>query len=167
MVTHDAIACGNDPHSSTVCSELVGRLTRKFEQELGEMVATVGREALTPSLFRDVFSDLKSMLDGIGRDAITQILIDQDEVLASIEVAGCRLRFREVSERNWLTSFGQITAQRRICRGDRAGAPSVDGDQNPPDSGGHAVGLVSDSSPASSVLGSGSCCLTIAASAPE
>ena len=44
---------------------------------------------------------------------------------------------------------------------------SVDGGQNPPDSGGHAGGLVPDSSPASAALGSRSCRLTIAAFAPE
>jgi len=125
MLTHDVIACENDPHSSTAASELVGRLTRKFEQELSKVVATVGSDAFTPPLFRSVLSDLKCMFDGLGREAVTQLLSNQDPARAGIDVDGCRMRFRDVSKRAWLTVFGKITASRRVFRADGRGAASV------------------------------------------
>jgi hypothetical protein len=51
MPIHDIVACGDAPRSSTANSELVGGLVRKFEQELGGMVARVTAEPLSPSQF--------------------------------------------------------------------------------------------------------------------
>lgn len=65
-----------------------GGLTRKFEQELSRMVEDIGSEEFTPSRFRGLIGGLGSVLAGIGREAITQILEYRDEARASIEIDG-------------------------------------------------------------------------------
>ncbi len=65
------------------------------------------------------------MLASIGRDALTELLKEQDVASPSIEIGGHRARFRESSEREWLTAFGKITVSRRAYRGDGPSAPSV------------------------------------------
>jgi hypothetical protein len=94
MLTNVVIAHGNDPHSSTASSELVRQLTCKFEQELCEVVTAIGCEEFTPSGFGSALSDLRAMLASIGRDALTQLLKEQDVASPSIEVDGRRARFR-------------------------------------------------------------------------
>ena len=125
MAIHDAIARGNTPHSSTADSELVGGLTRKFEQQLSEMVEELGAEEFTPARFQRVLGSLGSVLAGIGREAIAQIVEDRDLARASITVAGQRLRYRGRSEREWLTAFGKVTVLRRRYRGEGPGAASA------------------------------------------
>lgn len=122
MLNNNAFARGDAPHSSTTHSELVGGLTRKFEQQLSEMVEELGTEEFTAPRFRHLLGGMVSLLAGIGREAITQILEDRDVAHASVEVDGQRLRYRGLSEREWLTPFGKITVLRRTYRGDGRGA---------------------------------------------
>jgi hypothetical protein len=89
------------------------------------MVESVGREAVTPMSFRGLLSGLRGLLAGIGRETIEQILQAKDEARSSIEVAGERLRYRELSAAEWLTPFGKITVLRRTYRADGAGKGSA------------------------------------------
>ncbi len=125
MTNADPVACGNTPRSSTGSSELVAGITRKFEQELGEMVEKLGADELTPFGFRRFLGGMRSLLAGIGRDAITQIVEDRDIRCSSIDVDGERLRYRGLSEREWLSPFGKITVRRRTYRGDGSAASSA------------------------------------------
>jgi len=121
----DVIACENDSHSSTASSELVRALTCKFEPELCKVVASIGCEEFTPTRFAGALSGLRTMLAGIGRDALTRLLKERDVASPSIEVDGRRARFRESSECEWITAFGKIPVPRRTYRGDGPSAPSV------------------------------------------
>ena len=94
MITNVVIARGNDPHSSTSSSELVRQLTCKFEQELCKVVAAIGAEEFTPSRFGSALSGLRTMLAGIGRDALSHLLKERDVASPSIEADGRRARFR-------------------------------------------------------------------------
>lgn len=125
MPITNAFACGNAPHSSAVSSELVVGLTRKFERELSGMVEEVGAEEFAPARFRRLLASMGSLLAGIGREAISQIVADRDAPHASVEVDGQRLRYRGPSEREWLTPFGKVKIVRRTYRGDGAGAASA------------------------------------------
>lgn len=125
MINIAAIARGNDPHSSTSSSELVQQLTCKFEQELCKVVEAIGAEEFTPTRFASALSGLRAMLAGIGRDALSQLLKDQDVGSPCIEVGGRRARFRGTSRREWLTAFGKITVSRRTYRGDGPAAASA------------------------------------------
>ena len=125
MPINRVFARGDTPHSSATHSELVRGLTRKFEQELSEMVDEVGAEEFTAARFRRLLGDMGSLLAGIGREAITQIVEDRDVAHTSVDVGGQRLRYRGLSEREWLTPFGKITVLRRSYRGDGRGAASV------------------------------------------
>lgn len=118
MLINHAFARSNTLHSSTNTSEVVGGLTRKFEQELTRIVEKVGAERFTPARFRGLLGDMGSLLAGIGREALTQIVEDRDDPRATVEVDGRRLRYRGMSEREWLTPFGKITVLRRTYRGD-------------------------------------------------
>lgn len=106
-------------------SGLANGISRKFEQELTRMVDAVGRETVTPASFRVFVSGLRGVLAAIGRETIEQVLQAKDEVRSSIEVAGERLRYRGISESEWLTAFGRITALRRTYRGDGPGSGSA------------------------------------------
>jgi len=123
--TNDVIACENTSHSSTASSELVRALTCKFEQELCKVVASIGCEEFTPPSFAGALSGLRAMLDGIGRDALLGLLKERDVASPSIDVDGRCARFRESSEREWLTAFGKIPVPRRAYRGDGPSAPSA------------------------------------------
>ena len=118
MPINDVIACENASHSSTASSELVRELTCKFEQELCKVVAAIGFEEFTPTRFSSALSGLRAMLAGIGRDALTRLLKEQDVANPSIVVDGRRARFRESSEREWITAFGKIPVPRRAYRED-------------------------------------------------
>ena len=125
MITNVVIARGNDPHSSTSSSELVRQLTCKFEQELCKVVAAIGAEEFTPSRFGSALSGLRTMLAGIGRDALSHLLKERDVASPSIEADGRRARFRGASKCEWLTPFGKISVSRRTYRGDGPSALSV------------------------------------------
>ena len=66
-------------------------------------------EEFTPARFGNALSGLRAMLAGIGRDALTRLLKEHDMASPSIEIDGRRARFRESSEREWLTAFGKDT----------------------------------------------------------
>jgi len=122
MAINDIVARGDAPHSSTTRSELVGGLVRKFEQELGGMVARVTAEQISPAQFGAFLTDLRQVFAAIGRETVTSVLESRDLPHAAIEVDGQRLRFRGVREREWLTPFGKVRVNRRTYRGDGAGA---------------------------------------------
>jgi hypothetical protein len=125
MVRTDKLARGNEPHSATSISGLARAISRKFEQELARMVESVGREEVTAMSFRVLLSGLRGLLAAIGRETIEQVLQAKDEVRASIEVSGERLRYRGRSAAEWLTPFGKITVLRRTYRADGAGKGSA------------------------------------------
>lgn len=125
MPINDIVARGNTPHSSTAHSELVGGLARKFEQELGGMVAKVTAEQLSPAQFGTFLSDLQRLLAAVGRETLTSVLGSLDAPRAAIEVDGQRLRYRGMRESEWLTPFGKVPVLRRTYRGDGRGAASA------------------------------------------
>ncbi|MEQ1713641.1 MAG: ISKra4 family transposase [Nitrospira sp.] len=91
---------------------------RKFEQELSLLVAEHGAEDLSPLRFRRLIGGMQSMLQGVGRDALTKMLESLDVPVASVEVDGIKLRFRGTAEREWLSPFGKIRIRRRTYRSD-------------------------------------------------
>jgi hypothetical protein len=96
-------------------------MARKFEQELSRMVESVGREDITPMSFRGLVGGLRGLLAAIGRETLGQILQAKDAARSSIDVAGERLRYRGMSESEWLTPLGRITLPRRVYRADGRG----------------------------------------------
>lgn len=130
MQVNSVVARGTVPHSSALSSELVGGLVRKFEQELSRLVSEHGAEELSPLRFRRLIGGMQSMLQGVGREALTQWIESQDAPVASVEVDGLKLRFRGSAEREWLSPFGKIRIRRRTYRSDgpdaRASTPLDD-----------------------------------------
>jgi hypothetical protein len=125
MAIYDAIACGNAPHSSTICSGLASGLARKFEQELCEMVARLGGDEISPARFGGFMSELKTLSAAIGRETLTAVLESLDPARSSIEIDGQRLRYRGMCESEWLTPFGRVPVLRRTYRGDGPGSASA------------------------------------------
>ena len=125
MTTIDIVARGDAPHSSTTNSELVGGLVRKFEQELGGMVARVTAEQFSPAQFGAFLADLRQVFAAIGRETMTSVLEIQDAPRAAVMVDDQRLRYRGTRECEWLTPFGKVRVLRRTYRGDGAGAASA------------------------------------------
>ena len=89
------------------------------------MVTEVDREGLTPARFRSFVGDLMELLDGVGRQSLTEVLEMIDEPLARFEHEAEVLRYRGQAEREWLTAMGKITVARRTYRGDGSGAKGV------------------------------------------
>ena len=122
MNQNSALARGNEPHSATSSSELACNVSRKFEQELRQVVEKLGCEELTSVRFREFLGGMRTLLAAIGREAIVRAIEATDEARATVLVSGQRARFREVSKREWLTAFGKITVKRRTYAVDGAGS---------------------------------------------
>ena len=125
MESTDNFARGNEPHSAASNSGLAAGIACKFEQELGRMVESLGRETMTPSSFGSFVSGLRGLLAALGRETLEQVLQSKDEVNPAVVVAGERLRYRGMAESEWLTPFGKVTVLRRTYRGDGPGKGSA------------------------------------------
>ena len=125
MVIHDALACGNEPHSSASLSELARDVTCKFEQELSDLVRKTTSDTMTPVRFRSLLGGVQELLMATGRDVMQRLVEELDEPRAALEFGGERLRYRGMATREWLSPFGKIAVRRRTYRGERGGLSSV------------------------------------------
>lgn len=118
MPIHSVVARGTGPRSSAQSGDFVGVVVRKFEQELSRLIANHGSEDLKPIRFRQLVGAMQALLQGIGRDAMTQLLEAQDALLAIIHVGETKLRYRDLAEREWLSPSGKLRLRRRTYRND-------------------------------------------------
>lgn len=119
------VSGGTESRLTKVASGLAAGIARKFEQELGEMVAKVGLEEMAPARFQDFLGGLKALLAAVGRDAVVQTIEALDAPRPAVERDGQLLRYRGLSDREWLTAMGKVTLRRRVYRADGVGAASV------------------------------------------
>ena len=125
MVTNDALARGNEPHSSISLIGLAREVTCKFEQELGDLVRKIASDTMTPVRFRNLLCSVQELLMATGRDVVQRLVEELDEPHAAVEFGDERLRYRGMATREWLSPFGKIAVRRRTYRGERGGLSSV------------------------------------------
>jgi hypothetical protein len=106
-------------------STWVGDLTRKFRQELQELVDLTSESGLSPCSFRAFVGGLRALVNSVGVEAFVRAVEAQDETVAGFERKGRRLRFRDVSAKDWLTPFGRASISRRVYAADGGGAGDV------------------------------------------
>ncbi len=63
----------------------------------------------SPCSFRAFVSGLRALVKLVGVEAFVRAVEAQDEVVAADEREGRRLRFRDVSAKDWLTPFGRAS----------------------------------------------------------
>jgi len=106
-------------------STWVDGLTRKFRQELQELVDSASERGFSPCSFRAFVGGLRSLVNSVGLEAFVRAVQAQDETAAAIEREDRRLRFRDASTKEWLTPFGRASISRRVYAGDGGGAGHV------------------------------------------
>ena len=76
----------------------------------------------TPSTFREAIEALRARVDGIGRAAFLE-LVEACEVFDETLVRdGQMYRFKQASDKEWLTFWGQVVVSRRQYQPDRGGS---------------------------------------------
>jgi len=110
-------------------STWVDGVTRKFRQELQELVDSVPGGGFSPCSFRAFIGGLRALVNSVGLEAFVRSVEAQDEAVAAIDREGRRLRFRDASTKEWLTPFGRASISRRMYASDGGGAAHVPVDE--------------------------------------
>jgi len=98
---------------SRVCDELQDRLV--------ELAKDIPSDGLHPHLFRELVGHLKACVDDAGLCSLQAFIASQEEVSELIEHDGRKYRFKEATERDWLTPFGLLRVTRRYFQQDHGG----------------------------------------------
>jgi hypothetical protein len=103
--------------------EFVQRASREFEQKMFELGRNWDTEQLTGDLAQQARTALVASSGHASREAYKAFLESYDRPEPQLEHQGQLLRFKAVSPKIFLTSFGTITLERRLYQAD-AGGPS-------------------------------------------
>jgi len=103
--------------------EFVQRASREFEQKMFELGQNWDMEQLTGDLAEQARTTLVASSGHASREAYKAFLESYDRPEPQIEHQGQTLRYKAISPKTFLTSFGTITLDRRLYQAD-AGGPS-------------------------------------------
>jgi hypothetical protein len=110
--------------------EFIQRASREFEQKMLELGQTWDTEQLTGELAEQARSALVASFHQASQKAYQSFLESYDRPDFQIEHEGQTLRFKVVSPKTFLTSFGTITVERRLYQADAGGPSCVPLDQH-------------------------------------
>jgi len=108
-----------------IVSELIQVASRQFEQEMSEFSEDWDTDRLTANLANQVRIALQEAFSHASREAYKWFLERYDLPQALIEGQGRMLRFKAVSPKTFLTSFGTICVERRLYQADTGGTDDV------------------------------------------
>jgi hypothetical protein len=109
--------------------EFVQQASREFEQNMFELGRNWDTEQLTGELAEQARSALVTSFHQASQKAYQSFLESYDRPDSLIEHEGQTLRFKAVSPKTFLTSFGTITVERRLYQADADGPSYVPLDQ--------------------------------------
>jgi len=107
-----------------IVSEIIQVASQEFERKMSEVGQKWDTDHLTAELANQVRIGLGEALSHASRQAYKYFLERYDVQDPQIEWQGQRLRFKAVSPKTFLTSFGAISIDRRLYQAD-AGGPST------------------------------------------
>ena len=102
-------------------SHVIAEVTAEFNHSLEDLVRGVRKGDLTPESFQGLIVGLKGAVNQAGLKAIVGILSEFEEMVDSVEHENQRHRFKQVSEKDWLTAFGIAKITRRYYQPDAGG----------------------------------------------
>ena len=106
-------------------AELIQVASQQFEQKMAEFGKEWDTDRLTADLASQVRIALQEAFSHASREAYQWFLERYDLPLPWIEWQGRRLRFKAVSRKTFLTSFGTISLARRLYQADPGGPSYV------------------------------------------
>jgi hypothetical protein len=105
--------------------EFIQRASREFEQKMLELGQTWDTEQLTGDLARQARTALVESFCHASRTAYKSFLESYDRPEPQIEHQGQTLRFKVLSPKTFLTTFGRISLDRRLYQADAGGSSYV------------------------------------------
>jgi hypothetical protein len=108
-----------------IVSELIKLATQQFEQKMSEFGQNWDTRHLTAELAQQVRSALQEAFSHASREAYKHFLEHYDLRQPVIEWQGHTLRFKAVSSKIFLTSFGKIPIERSLYQADVGGSSYV------------------------------------------
>jgi len=108
-----------------IVSELIQMASRQFEQKMSEFGKDWDTDRLTADLANHVRIALEEAFSHASRQAYKWFLERYDLQQPLIEWQGQTLRFKTISTKTFLTSFGTIPVERRLYQADTGGSSHV------------------------------------------
>lgn len=106
-------------------AEMIEAATWEFKQKLSAHCEKLDMESLTPQLAEQVTSGLGEALKACGVAALRTFLEAYEVDEAPQEVAGVVYRFKQPSEKTFLTPFGKMKLSRNLFQADEGGPSYV------------------------------------------
>ena len=100
---------------------IIGDVVADFKQNLLELVRDVEKGDLTAESFPWLVEGLKVASNAAALDAFEKIVQEFEETAEVIEHEGKKHRFKQISEKEWLTPFGLANVPRRYYQSDAGG----------------------------------------------
>jgi hypothetical protein len=108
-----------------IVSEFIQRASQEFEQKMSEFSRNWEMEHLTADLAQQARIALIESFCHASREAYKSFVESYDVQDPQIEPQGQKLRFKAVSPKTFLTSFGTISLDRRLYQADPGGPSYV------------------------------------------
>ncbi len=106
-------------------AKMIEAATREFKQNLSAHCEKLDLESLTPQLAEQVTSGLQEALKAAGVAALRAFLEAYEVDEAPQEVEGVLYRFKQPSEKTFLTPFGTMKLSRNLFQADEGGPSYV------------------------------------------
>lgn len=125
--------------------ELQQHVNTVFEQKMAEVCIFSSTKDLTPEMAESFFEGMKEALVATGQAAAKFFIESFDVNQANVEHEGCRMLFKQMSEKEFMTIFGKVTLSRSLYQAARGGICFVPLDEKWGMAGEFAVKEVRDS----------------------
>jgi hypothetical protein len=102
-------------------TDVIREVTADFNHTLQDLVRGVRKDDLTPESFSALVEGLKGAANEAGLKALVGIVSKFEETAEVVEHGGQRHRFKQPSEKEWLTAFGVARLTRRYYQPDAGG----------------------------------------------
>ena len=106
-------------------AEMIEAATGEIKQKLSEHCENLNLETLTPKLAEQVTRGLCEALKAAGIAALRTFLEAYEVDQTPQEVEGCLYRFKQSSEKTFLTPFGKMPLSRNLFQADEGGPSYV------------------------------------------
>ena len=99
-------------------------LLTKVEEIVTQESAAL-RRGEDPEAFRSAVARVREVLDAVGRTAFMQLASSREETSQTVEREGTVYRFKQESEKEWMTLWGRVRMPRRLYQADVGGQSVV------------------------------------------
>ena len=101
--------------------QVIREVVEEFNHDLQDLVNGIRKGDLTPESFIMLVSGLKAAVNEAGLHALVGIVREFEETADTVDVGARLHRFKQGSEKEWLTPFGVAEIERRYFQPDSGG----------------------------------------------